>query len=279
MAEGSGSQGPKPQETQPKAPTAPTQQPPQTPAQKAEQTKEKKEETIGAETKKQLEEMMGGMDFVGSVKGVMESWAALWKLLLNLGDELDNMKFEQDPVKRQQILSDIENKIKVPDIKDKDALKTKLEKPTENEKLVDYLYRSIGLPKPDVKEIQPTTTEVKIPHLISQLKKSLVYAAGRKAITEGFTKKQPTFNKGDMVILRDKLAGEGKEFNAGFVVAISETSVYIRNNESEEPKKYPCAQLFVAFHMPGNVNNGKAPEYPGADKDKDKKDKDKDKKQ
>ncbi len=272
MPGGSGSQGPKPNETQPKAPTTPQQKPAQTPAQKAEQTKEKKEETIGAETKKQLKEMMDGMDLVGSIKGVMESWANLWKLILNLGDELDNMKYEQDPVKRQKILSDIEKRIKVPDIKNKDALKTKLEKPNENEKLVDYLYRSIGLPKPDVKEIKPPTTEVKIPHLIMQLKKSLGWAAGRKSITEKFTnKKKRIFNKGDMVVLRDKLAGKGKEFNAGFVVAINETNVYIRNNESEEPKKYPCAQLFVAFQIPGNANNGKAPEYPGADKDKDKK--------
>jgi hypothetical protein len=71
-----------------------------------------------------------------------------------------------------------------------------------------------------------------------------------------------------MVVLRDKLAGEGKEFNAGFVEAISETSVYIRNNEGEQPKKYPCSQLFIAFQLPGNAKNQKAPEYPGADKDK-----------
>jgi hypothetical protein len=109
---------------------------------------------------------------------------------------------------------------------------------------------------------------VKIPHLIMQLKRSMISQSGRKAITEGFRKKEPRFYKGDMVVLRDKFKKGADQFNAGFVVAMSSTSVYIRNNESDKPKKYPAAQLFVAFHIPGNKQKGKVPDYPGQKKEK-----------
>jgi len=258
-------QGPKPAETTPK-PSAP----------KAPEKKDAKKETKESQAQKtadQLKEAFGGMDFLGSVKGVMESWAKLWQVIMNLGDELDNFKFEQDPVKMQKILSAWEEKIKVPEIQNKEALKTKIEKPIENEEMVAYLYRTIGLPMPDVKELQPPTDKVKLPYFIMQLKRSLVYLTGRKSITEGFMKDKPDFKKGDMVVFRDKFKKGEDQFKAGFVVAFNKTNVYIRNNESDEPQKFPASQLFVAFQIPGNSQNGKAPEYPGEKDDKKKKDK------
>ncbi len=260
--------GPKPSQKRPETTPEPAadEKPTQKPAGDAEKAKRKKEqakEEVSKTTSDKLKEAFGGMDFVGSVKGVMESWANLWKLILSMSDEFDNFKFEQDPVKMQKILTKWEKKIKVPEIGNKESLKTSIEKPKKDEKLVDYLYRSIGLAKPDVSKIKPETKSVKLPHLIMQLKKSLTYNSGRKSITENFKKKNPIFFKGDMVVLRDKLRKGADQYNAGFVVAMSGTSVYIRNNESDKPKKYPAAQLFVAFHIPGNNQNGKVPEYPG----------------
>jgi len=203
--------------------------------------------------------------FVGKLNEAMKAWMDMWKLILGNIDKLDLTK-PFASIKKQ--FDKTEKKIKVPKIKDKEKLKTTLAAPQQGTKLVDYLYKSIGLAKPELKSIKPPTTELKLPHLIKQLKQSLKSYVGKKDILEKFTKTPPLLFKGDMVVTKDNLAGKGKKFNAGFVMAINEKHVYIRNHESKggKPQKIPVDQLEFAFHMPGNKTNGKAPKTPAPEK-------------
>lgn len=260
--------------------TGETPPPPQQPEEpgkdikKPDETSNKKErDEIVKKATKSLN-AFGGMNFVGSLKGLMKKVAEFWEKLENLGDRITNAQYASlSPKQIRKKIGAIEDKIKVPLIKNPEALATTIDIPGDEENLVDYMYRCLRIPKPDLSVIKPPTKKLSLQHLVKQLKQTgtLIVSEGKKAILDGFLKTK-RFYKGDMVVLRDSTkAGKAGEYTAGFVVAANKTNIYIRNHEGEEPKKMPTNMLVYGIHMPGNKLKGRVYKTPEEEKEAKKK--------
>lgn len=235
----------------------PTNVPPQNPAPNSPETQPEKPENKEKNGTDKITEALGGVMFVEQVKDLMLAWGDMWNSIFELGDKISNLQHIQNPAKMASIIREWEKKIKVPKINKDPNHKSNIEDPKNDDDLVTYLYRSLSLKMPELKEIKPPTKEIKLPHLILQLKRAnYLYLEGKSAIVEGFRKKPQKLFKGDMVVFRDKFKNE---FTAGFVESANDTTIYIRNNESNEPIKKLSNQAFVAFHFPGNKVKGVAP--------------------
>ncbi|MFC1647792.1 hypothetical protein ACFL10_02245, partial [Patescibacteria group bacterium] len=242
-----GSTGPKPGTDTP--PPSQTEEPGKDIKKPDETPIKKRHDDIVEKATKSLS-AFGGMNLGGSLKGLAIKVAKFWDVIGNLGDRLTNAQYASlSPKQIRKKIGAMEDKIEVPKIEKPEALATTFEIPGDEENLVDYMYRSLKIPKPKLE-----SGKLSLQHLVKQLKQTgtLIVSEGKKAILQGFLK-VGRFYKGDMVVLHDSTKkGKSGEYTAGFVVAANETSIYIRNNlKGGKPIKMPTNMLIYGIHMPG----------------------------
>lgn len=237
----------------PKGPkTQPDKTPPPKPAkpEKAKESKEKK----GELTKKMNEAL--GAGFMYDLKIILKLWGKLWTQLDGIGDKFENFRRQQDVRALSARVRGIEKKIKIPKITNADKLRTKFAVMKATDSTVKYLYASLEIQIPKLDQIKPPTKEIKLPHLIKQLKDSNIsWREGKKAILEQSKKRPPKLYKGDLVLLNSSTG----ELIAGFIESMDDKTIYIKNNTSSKPIKESTSNLFLAFHFPGNKINGAIP--------------------
>lgn len=242
--------------------------------QKIEQSKKPEKK----ETEKKLELLGAGVMY--DIKKILFLWKKLWtEDLPGLGDKFENWMKRTDLSALRKETDAAEKRITVPKLnKQKQELQTKYAVMKKTDSLVKYLYASLGLEMPKLDQIKQKDKKgkdipvkgLKLKHLIKQLKDANVgHLLGPKAILKEVKKRPPYFYKGDLVVLQ---SSTGK-LTAGFIEAMSDDVVYIRNNKSAKPQKHYTNQLFLAFHFPGNKKKGN--EIPKKLKEKKKSDKDK----
>jgi len=232
---------------------------------KADDKRDKVDKTKDKETsdmEKRVNEVLGA-GFMYDLKKILFLWQKLWtEDLPGIGDKLENWMRRTDMSKLRKETEDAEKRVKVPKLnKRKEDLKTKLAIMNNSEPLIKYLYASLGIDMPkleDVKQLDKNGKEVpvkelKLKHLLKQLKEAkLGHLQGPRAILKEVKKRPPYFYKGDLMIVQ---SSTGK-LTAGFVEAMDDNVVYIRNNQDSKPQKFFTNQLFLAFHIPGNKRKG-----------------------
>ncbi|MFC1599583.1 hypothetical protein ACFL3T_00970 [Patescibacteria group bacterium] len=215
------------------------------------------------DTSKQLNEVLGA-GFMYDLKKILFLWKKLWtEDLPGLGDKFENWSKANIPVNDiRKAANEAEKRITVPKLsKRKEELKTKLAVMKKTDSVVKYLYTSLGLEMPALDQVKQKDKKgkeipvkaVTLKHLIKQLKDAKVgYLSGPKAIKEKTMQRPPYFYKGDLVVVT---SATGK-LTAGFIEAMDDNTIHIKNNTEPKPQKFYTNQLFLAFHFPGNKRKG-----------------------
>jgi hypothetical protein len=251
----------------PGAPKGPQKQPDKTIPPKPEGGKKKpgeKEKKVDRKSKlsQTIEQEVMNAGIMYDLKIILKLWGKLWTDLENIGENFENIQRTNDTRELTKKLKTLKDKVKVPKITDADKLKTKLAVMKATDSTVKYLYASLNIPMPKLDQIKPPQKEIKLAHLIKQLEDSGVYMIqGKRKILQQAGKRPPSLYKGDLIVIGTKTG----EFIPGFIEAMDDTRVYIRNNKSAKPQIRYTNELFLAFHFPGNKFKGnEIPSKPGA---------------